>query len=214
MFPLDIAYSQIRDRIISGELKPGAPLVETSLADEFGVSRTPIREALRRLEQDGLAERVGRRMKVRGRSPSEILEIYEARVAMESAAARSAALRHTEIDRLRIQKQLMRLEEHMASDPDTLLEINHEFHHATWLACHNATMIDVLERLALHMGRLPFTTFSMEGRAESSLEEHRDIAESIFARDPDRAAKAAAAHMESNRELRLKMWEADPDILL
>src|SRR5690606_26282547 len=82
-------YDKIRDAIVSGELAGGTPLTESSLAAWCGVSRTPIREALLRLEQDGLIVRTERGPVVRSRSPEEILDIYEVRIALEATAARS-----------------------------------------------------------------------------------------------------------------------------
>jgi DNA-binding GntR family transcriptional regulator len=90
-------YQQLREAIVTGVLSADAPLTELSLAAQYKVSRTPVREALRRLEQDGLVERGPRGMKVRGRSPEEILEIYEVRITLEGAAARAAAERRTEL---------------------------------------------------------------------------------------------------------------------
>src|SRR5690349_17429224 len=91
-------YEVLKNAILSGELAPGEQLVETSLAKLCKVSRTPIREALRRLEQDGLVYRSDRGLAVRTRSPEEILDIYEVRMMLEATVGRIAAERRTEHD--------------------------------------------------------------------------------------------------------------------
>lgn len=91
-------YRQLRAQIVDGTLVPGTPLVEGALATAFGVSRSPIRDALSQLHYEGLLERHGRAMRVRVLMAEDILEIYEVRIALERAAARAAAERRTELD--------------------------------------------------------------------------------------------------------------------
>src|SRR5690606_35558099 len=91
-------YERIKEAIIAGDLAPGQPVVETALAEWCQVGRTPIREALTRLEQDGLLIRTSRGLVVRERSPDVILDIYETRILLEAAAARTAAARRTQLD--------------------------------------------------------------------------------------------------------------------
>lgn len=210
---MDSTYDRLRDGIVSGEFPPGMHMVETSLAKTLGVSRTPIREALSRLEQDGLVERGSRGLQVRQRSPAEILEIFEVRIVLEGTAARLAAERHTEVDRIRIQGHLNKLEAQEASTPSVLAAINREFHRSIWQASHNRTLVDMLERLSVHLFRYPFTTYEAEGRAESSLLEHKELAEAIMSRDGDKAARLASHHMTIARNIRLEMWEANPNLL-
>ena len=95
-------YEAIREAILSGRFPPEHMLGENALATEFGVSRTPVREALHRLEIEQLVERVPRGVRVRASSPEEILDIYEVRITLEAAAAKQAALRSTELDRMRL----------------------------------------------------------------------------------------------------------------
>jgi len=210
---VESTYDQLRNRIVSGDFAPGMHLVETSLAETLGVSRTPIREALSRLEQDGLVERGSRGLQVRHRSPAEILEIYEVRIVLEGTAARAAAERYTEVDRIRIQGHLARLEAHQGAEPGVLAATNREFHRSIWHASHNRTLVDMLERLSIHLFRYPFTTYQVPGRAETSLVEHRQLAEAILSRDGEAAARLASHHMTVARNIRLEMWEEDPSQL-
>src|SRR5215813_8225652 len=122
-------YRRMHEDIVSGRLPSGTPLIETSLAAQYGTSRTPVREALRRLEQDGLAERADRSLRVRSASPEEILEIYDVRIALEGVAARSAAEHGTELDLLRLKTAQQAMRE---ADPGALALANRHFHEVLW----------------------------------------------------------------------------------
>ncbi len=205
-------YEQIRDEIVSGELAAGATLVETVLATRYGTSRTPIREALRRLEQDGLVERAARGLRVRHRSVEEILEIYEVRIQLEAAAARAAAERHTQLDLMRIRRGHDQMTAADVTDPTTMATMNRRFHESIWTASHNATLFDLLTRLHSHLTRYPATTLTRPGRWKTALAEHEQIIEAVTARDTDTAARLAEEHMTEARDIRLQMY-SDEDIL-
>jgi DNA-binding GntR family transcriptional regulator len=200
-------YERLRDAILDGEFGPGAPLVELPLARWLGVSRTPVREALRRLEQDGLVRRGERGMVVRERSPEEILDIYDARIVLEAAAARTAAERHTAFDRVRLERLQRACEGADPADPSTLVRRNREFHRGIWEASHNETLKDLLDRLNLHLLRYPATTLSRPGRWEESLVQHRELVAAIVAGEAAAAAELAAAHFTRARDIRLALWE-------
>lgn len=206
-------YERLREGIVSGEYPPGTHLVETALAETLGISRTPIREALSRLQQDGLVDRGSRGLQVRQRSSAEILEIFEVRIVLEGTAAKLAAERHTEVDRIRIQAHLAKLDTNRGADPDVQAGINREFHRSIWYASHNRALIDMLERLSVHLFRYPFTTYEAEGRPETSLLEHKELAEAIIERDSDRAARLASHHMVVARNIRLELWSLDPALM-
>src|ERR1043166_6774981 len=91
-------YAALRAKILDGTLQPGARLREIPLAEEFGVSRTPVREALMRLESDGLARRDGRSLVVHAVSAEELIQVYDLRITLESEAAAQAADRRTAVD--------------------------------------------------------------------------------------------------------------------
>lgn len=188
------------------------PLTETTLAKRLGVSRTPIREALRMLEQDGLVERANRGLRVRERSPSEIFEIYEARAALEAMAARSAAERHTDVDRVQLQARLHAMRQALNEPASKQAMLSREFHRTIWHASHNQTLIDLLERLHVHLFRYPTTTHVVEGRAEASYSEHEAIVDAILARDALKAAALAEEHMVNARNTKLKMLEDHPEV--
>lgn len=200
-------YDQLKDAIISGRIAPDEPLVESALARRFRVSRTPIREALSRLEQDGLVERRERGLGVRSRSPEEILDLYETRIALEVKAAEVAAERRTEFDLIRLRHLV---EAGAGLDPDDLDGIsanNDAFHAAVWAASRNNSLVDLLERLNLHLLRYPNTTLAFAGRWERALDEHRELVDAIAARDSARCASLADQHFRAARDIRLATWQ-------
>jgi DNA-binding GntR family transcriptional regulator len=180
-------------------------LGESALATEFGISRTPVREALHRLEIERLVERAARGARVRTSSPEEILDIYEVRITLEAAAAKQAALRSTELDRMRLRsahEAMLRA----GDDPAVRAKANRTFHEAIWQASHSPTLDDLLQRLNVHLIRYPTTTLSYDDRWEAVLAEHEQLLEAIEARDGDRAHAIAERHLAGAREVRLRMY--------
>jgi DNA-binding GntR family transcriptional regulator len=200
-------YERLTQAIMSGELEPGAQLVESALAEWCEVSRTPIREALTRLEQDGLVRRGEYGLVVRESSPEEILDIYDTRIVLESRAAGVAAERRTALDLMGMRKAAERAHRATADDPYAMAETNREFHRAVWRAGHNESLIDLLERLNLHLGRYPATTLAYPGRHDTSRHEHEELVTAIEARDSELAATVATRHFTAARDIRLRLWE-------
>ena len=203
-------FQRLHDDVVSGMLDPGEPLVEASLARRYGVSRTPVREALNRLEHDGLIERGHRSLRVRTRTPTEILEIYEVRITLEGLAAQQAAQHRTDWDLHR----LRRAHDAMASlapdaAPDARAASNRAYHEVVWAAGHNATLVDLLHRLHDHLRRYPETTLSAAGRWDDVLAEHRELNELVAARDDGGARDLAQRHMQAARDIRLLMFTDD-----
>ena len=200
-------YEQLRDSIVSGTFHPGQQLVEASLAEMFQVSRTPIREALNRLEQDGVVVRRDRGLAVRESSQDEILDLYETRIVVEAKAAQMAAERRTSHDVVRMRHLSARMRDFSAdTDVSTVANVNRQFHRAVWKASHNESLIDLLERLNLHLQRYPETTLSHPGRREKAVEEHDQLINAIEARDTVQAAEIATKHFTAARDIRLSLW--------
>jgi DNA-binding GntR family transcriptional regulator len=204
-------YDQLRDEIVYGQLKPGTPLVELAVASRYGASRTPVREALRRLEQDGLVERGERGMQVRARSPEEILEIYDVRIQLEAWAARAAAERRTAFDLAQLEELHTRMLNVRPGDSDAMVKSNRAFHEALWTSSHNKTLVDLLTRLQGHLTRFPATTLSRTDRWPAVLAEHRKLIDAIANRDADSAAELAASHMTAARDIRFQLYIKDAD---
>lgn len=206
MAALSEVYERLRGEIVDGTFDAGANLVELALAERYGTSRTPIREALRRLEQDGLVERGDRGMRVRTRSPEEILEIYEVRIALEATAASAAAARYSDFDLIRIHKAQSAMDAVSTEDPPAMAAANRAVHEAIWAASHNGTVVDLLTRLNNHLTRYPATTLKSAGRWQEALSEHHALIEAIESRDAALAGALARTHMTKARDLRLQIY--------
>ena len=199
-------YERLRVDILGGRHEPGVPLVEAALAEQYGVSRTPIREALLQLLRDGLVERAGRGVAVVARTPEEVLEIYEVRVLLESAAARLASIRRTDLDLSMLARAHERMEENSQADSATKARLNAEFHQQCWSASHNATLADLLRRVYELSGRYPERTLDHPGRWEAVLREHAELLTAIRDQDADAAEQIAHEHMAAARNTRLEMF--------
>lgn len=199
-------YERLKQAIVDGELKPGDPLVETTLAAWCEVSRTPVREALRRLEQDGLVDRTDRGLVVRERSPEEILDIYVTRIALEATAAKVAADRRTEHDLRLLHRLVERCAQLPAGETDAMVEANNQFHQAVWRASHNKSLIDLLERLGMHLARYPGTTLAAPGRWDAARRQHERIAAAIDRRDAESAYELTMEHFSEARDIRLDLF--------
>lgn len=194
-------YLQIRDDILKGVFPVGERLLETTLAARYGVSRTPVREALVALQQDGLIERMKDGFRVRTGTAEDVIEIYEARISLESAGAAAAARRRTDLDLAR----LTSLHERAGAATDTREghELNSAWHRAVWEAVHNQTIASTLTRWSV---QLRIYDQGPPGPADDlaiSQGEHAEILAAIVAGDAERAGAAMAAHLERSRELRL-----------
>lgn len=200
----DKIYEALRADILSGELPPDTPLREVALASRFSVSRTPVREALTRLEEAGLAYRAQRSLRVRGVDPSSIMQVYELRILLEEEACGQAALRRTMNDLL-VLEALIERDRALIDAPDTvLIKNNLEFHEATWHATQNAVLIDVLGQLCTHLIHAPSSTLSYPGRWETALHQHAEILRAITDRDEQRARAVARQHFTDARNIRLE----------
>ncbi|WP_327151972.1 GntR family transcriptional regulator [Nocardia sp. NBC_01329] len=197
-------YERLRGAILDGTLAPGQTVSENQLASEYGASRTPVREALHRLEAEMLVERIGRTVRVRTTSPEEILDIYEVRITLEGAAARGAARRATELDRARLRAASAAMRA-AGDDPGERAATNRVFHETLWHASHSPTLVDLLGRLNVHLIRYPNTTLEDDERWRTVLVEHDAMIEAIESRDAARAQSLAESHMTGAREVRLEM---------
>ena len=182
--------------------------MESELARRYGISRTPVREALYRLEQDGLVQRGDSGLIVRSRSPEEILDLYVVWIALEATAAEVASSRRSDVDLMRIQGRQRAFEAVREESAAAKAQANRDFHRAVWRATHNESLLDLLERLDLHLGRYPETTLEHPGRWESSVIEHQELIDAIGRRDGAAAAAVARRHLTTARDIRLEMWQS------
>jgi len=196
-------YARIKEEILLGVLPPGTPLVEMSLADRYMVSRTPVREALRRLAHDGLVERGDRSMRVRQPTAEEIFELYEVREVLETAAARAAAERHSEVDVIRLQELIDQMKDIDLPVADRA-SFNRRFHSAMWKASHNSVLCQTLDRLYLNAVQHLNTTLIENERWESSMVEHENMMDAVLHGDADTAGRLVGEHLQVARNMRLR----------
>ncbi|QBI19908.1 GntR family transcriptional regulator [Egibacter rhizosphaerae] len=198
------AYEGLRTAILAGRLAAGSALVEDSLAARFGVSRTPVREALRRLEQDGLVQRAPHGgLEVRRYSADELDEVYEIRQLLEGYAARRAAEARRSSDLARIDtahEQMAALRDE--ADGATRIAANERFHRAIWDAARKPTLRQSIERLHLHS--VHHTTLADPERWAAALREHAAVRDAIAERDPEAAAEAMSGHLATGREVAVR----------
>jgi len=199
-------YAELRADIAGGALPAGSPLREVAVASRFGVSRTPVREALRRLQHDGLLVPGHRGLQVRRVDARAVVQAYDLRILLEAEAAAQAARAHGPADLVRLEGLLARDRALSAPRPAATLE----FHAAIWSAAHNAVLEDLLHRLTLHASQAPPSTLSVAGRWEEALEEHAALTEAIRAGDAPAAGRLAGEHLRTARELRLRLLRDAP----
>lgn len=198
------AYGLILEAIDSHIYKPGDRLVENELADRFGVSRTPIREALQRLETQGLLARDGRSLIVASLDHTQLSELYVVRGELEGLAARLAA-RHATPEEVGVLRDMLEADRTLADDPQALSRANRRFHHQIHLASHNRFLIRQLDLVHRSMALLATTSLAAEGRAKGTLDEHAKIVTAIEKGDGDAAYSALRDHISHAFKVRLTL---------
>ena len=201
--PQKDAYDLILDAIDQGIYRPGDRLVESELADRFGVSRTPIREALQRLETQSLLTRDGRSLIVASLDHAQMAELYAVRQELEGLAAKLAA-QHAALEEIAVLRDMVQTDRDLLEDPQALARANRRFHHQIHLASHNRFLVQQLDLVYRSMALMARTSLAAQGRGEKALAEHGDIVEAIAARDGDRAARALKEHLSIAFVVRLK----------
>jgi DNA-binding GntR family transcriptional regulator len=198
------AYLLVLEAIDQGEFRPGDRLVESELAERFGVSRTPIREALQRLETQSVLARDGRSLVVSSLDHDQLGELYVVRAELEGLAARLAA-QHAAPEEVRVLWDMVRKDREIVDRPELLARANRRFHRQIHLASHNRYLVQQLEMVHRSMALLANTSLAAEGRGPRALEEHEQIVRAIEARDGDAAEAAIRAHISQAFETRLKL---------
>ncbi|MCU1686413.1 MAG: GntR family transcriptional regulator [Amycolatopsis sp.] len=192
---------ELRDRILTGRLKPGDRLVERELAEDLGVSRVPVREAIRSLESEGfVVVQSPRRVVVRQLDRSDVEELFDVREALEGLAAGLAASRATSKDLRKLERLLEDAAKATASSQASrITALNTRFHDEIVAIAGNGLLSTVLQPLE---GRLRWLTSQNEHFGEL-LEEHWRLFEAIKSGDAERAKASAAEHVRVNRAVTL-----------
>jgi DNA-binding GntR family transcriptional regulator len=202
----DTAYEKLFHAIEIGEIGPGERLLEIELAKRFGVSRTPIREAIRKLESEGIIQhlpRVG--AVVRQLGQPEIVELYEMRIVLEATAAEMAA-QHASSAELETLDALNSDMLGASDDPNTVAQINRQFHLCIVEAARNQFLKHCYHDLSNTLMLLGETTLDTAQRIQIVCAQHSDIITALQKRDPAQAAQMMRIHMQTSLSHRLKAY--------
>ncbi len=197
-------HVKLREAIRAGKFAPGDRVREIDVAKWLGVSRTPVREAFRRLQADGLLVfEPWRGVIVAELNQQQLIELYAMRRVLEGTAAGLAA-QHAAPSQIATLRDLMDQAD-AASGADERAELNRLFHQNIYAAAHNRYLLQALNALRDSMALLPSTTYALEDRHAKAQEEHRDIVNAIEARDATQAENAARHHISEAEKARLKV---------
>jgi DNA-binding GntR family transcriptional regulator len=200
----ELAYKRLRHGIRVGEFRPGQRLREAELATQLNVSRTPIREAIRRLASDGLIEVApSRGVMIIRLDKQRVRELYALRETLEGAAARMAA-QHASPAEIATMRELLEAGK-AAQELGQIARLNQLFHQAIQDAAHNRYLAQALVQLSDSLALLPGTTYEVPGRSEAAYEEHMAIVNAIEGRQPEKAEEFACHHIAMAGQTRIRM---------
>ena len=194
----DQVFEHIERDILSGKYERGEIITESKLSAELGVSRTPIREALRRLEQEHLIEESGKGSVVIGISEKDLEDIFLIRKQLECLAASMAAKNHTD-EQLAELKETLELQEFYVTKADTehVKYMDNKFHRILYKLTGSTVFYDTLVPLHRKIQKYRRASLQSKSRAKESVLEHRRVYEAIASRDEDLAAKTVLEHIEN-----------------
>lgn len=198
----DVVFNTLRQAILTGELKPGERLMEIHLANRLGVSRTPIREAIRKLELEGLVTMMPRRgaevAQITEKSMNDVLEV---RRAMDALCAELACERITEEELEQLAEACEEFEKATATgDVKLIAQTDVALHDIIMQATGNKRLVQLINNLSEQMYRYRFEYIKDFSQHERLVEEHRDIYESLLHRDKEKASQAAKTHIDNQRK--------------
>ena len=209
----DVVSEALRQAIKEGILKPGERLMEIQLADELGVSRTPIREAIRKLELEGFVVMIPRRgTYVADISLKDVVQVFEIRSALEELAAGLAAERITPDELEELERILVEINEYIDRDEfDKIVDTDIRFHGVLYRASRNNRLVDILHNLREQMLRFRSISMHYPGRFSATGGEHRQLVESIANHNSVQARKIAKKHMENSEKTLIMGIKRDKD---
>lgn len=195
-------FTQLQNDILNGKYQPGDSLIETRLSEELGVSRTPIREAIRQLELEGLVQSIPNKGAiVKGISAQDIEDIYTIRMMIEGLAARWATEKITQEGLLELEEALDMEEFYtMKNDTEHLLKFDSKFHDIIFRASKSKPLMHTLSTFHHYVQRARNASLSSPGRAKEVLIEHRAILQAIIEGDADKAERLTTQHVRNASE--------------
>lgn len=207
----ELVFEALREAIIAGKLKPGERLMEVQVAEALGVSRTPVREAIRMLEREGFVLMMPRKgAYVSDISIKDIASVFEIRRALEGLAAELAAERATPEHLERLERHLVELSACVErGDVTKFVELDTQFHETVYEASRNERLAPIVSLLREQIQRFRTRTLSNPGRMRVALDEHRALVEALADRDVERARELASDHIESAENLLMALIQAE-----
>lgn len=209
----DKVFDALENEILTGVLERGETLSENKISARLGVSRTPVREALQRLEQEGLVKtEPGKGAVVLGISQGDLLDIYEIRIRIEGLAARYAARNITD-EQAKEMRDVVELQEFFAAkgDSQNVRDLDSKFHSMIYKFCTSRILTDTLTSLHHRIERFRRMSVEMGGRGSLSVVEHREIVDALASHDEDKAEELLIAHIKNARD-RLSQVVANTDV--
>jgi DNA-binding GntR family transcriptional regulator len=207
----DAVADLIRQRIVEGVLTPGARLNERILCEQMGVSRTPMREAIKKLAGEGLVRLEPNRGAVVYRlSADEVVAAFEVISRLEAISGELAARRASDTEILAIQKLQLKMESaHQVGDLSRYYRINAEIHDAINAAARNPSLQEIFRSVNLRLQSLRFRSNLDQKKWDKAVKEHAEIAKALTARDGVLVAQLLLAHVNNKREIVLKLLEQE-----
>ncbi len=207
----EVAVELLRKSIIEGHLAPGTKISVRELAESWGISRTPIREAIKRLESEGLLVSIPRKgAVVRKFTPREIRDIYTVRLALELLAVRLAIpnLQDKRIEEIElIHRNLVdALGTTKEMNVSEIIRLNDDFHFSIYKASSNEILCDIIRNLWNRISPIIVVIITSPERGKHMISEHSLILEALRERDSEKAAKALQSHMESTQRILLRYY--------
>lgn len=193
----DVVFHTLRDAILTGKLVPGERLMENQLAEKLGVSRTPIREALRMLELENLVELVPRKgAQVLEMTAKDIINVLEIREVLESLATSQACTKMTASEMEELKALQLQFEELCHSNnSEELVAVDEKFHDLIFASTENDKLVQIFNNLRIQLYRYRMAHVKLDSSRVALINHHRNIITAIENKDPDAGAKAAQDHI-------------------
>lgn len=203
----EAVYEVIKEGLVNGTLEPGTKIKEEEIARQLGVSRTPVREAIHKLEREGLVEIIPRYGTfIVSISPKDVREIYDIRGALEALALRSGFSRIDKKKLLEMGELHKRCEQPVKKgDLDSFIEVDAKFHDLIIKASGNDRLIRLMWNLKNQIRVSKLESLSVPGRAEKSLKEHENIISAVFEGDKEKAERLLREHSDKAKENLLRL---------
>lgn len=207
----ELVYESLREDIFNNRLRPGERVSEERIAQRLKVSRTPVREALKRLHAEGLVEITPHRgAVVRDPSGEELAELCSVREVLEGLAARLAARSISDVELYTLERLIHEMDTAVREDRvEDLIQYNYQFHEGIWLATRNRYLARQLRQLRQFIFRLQESGMMYPGRKEEAQAEHRALFDAIAAGDPDEAERIAREHFRRGEAIRMLLWRKE-----